>query len=375
MTSVANFMIAPVLAIWLSSEGLSLTQVGAIVTVVIVAQQGLTLPAGAAADALGPHQIIHVALLLRVVGYGLFAAVEGLAGLLLAASLVGAGGALFQPSSKAIMAAGATEHRIAALALRSLALNVGAAIGPLIGALMVAQLRPAFAGAAATYLLFLLCFRGFGRRAVTRHHSASLRGQLATVLRDRRALHLLACTTAFWALYSQFTLTVPVFAERSTGAAGAMGVAFAVSAVVVIGTEYPAVMVLARRVPTRTVMTLGMTVLATAFAVLAAIPGWLGLLTFVVLFSLAEVLVVAFADLVATDIAPAGHVGTYLGLVSSAWAVGALAGNSTGTWLLASTSPEVLWLCCAGCAVLGGIACSRGRYARAPIGGQVQGVA
>ncbi len=97
--NVGFYMVLPYLATYLAEDlGYAAALVGAVLGARVLAQQGMFLVGGTAADRLGCRPMIIVGCALRVVAFGLFALTSAPAGVLVAVVLTGLAGALFNPA-------------------------------------------------------------------------------------------------------------------------------------------------------------------------------------------------------------------------------------------------------------------------------------
>src|SRR5688500_10295064 len=98
-------MIYPFLAVYLSRGlGLAAWMVGLTLGIRVFCQQGLAMLGGTLADHYGYKPVLISGLMLRTVGFTLFALVDNFAGILAASILTGLAGALFGPSARGYLA-------------------------------------------------------------------------------------------------------------------------------------------------------------------------------------------------------------------------------------------------------------------------------
>ncbi|MFC5995827.1 MFS transporter [Pseudonocardia hispaniensis] len=232
--NVGFYMVLPFLATYLVDDlGYGAALVGLVLGVRTLAQQGLFLVGGSAADRLGCRPMIILGCGLRVVAFGLFALVSSPAGIVVAAALTGVAGALFNPAVRTYLTHEAAGSRAEAFAVFNVAAHAGALAGPLIGtALLAADFRLVAAVACATFLLLTVAqvVALPGRAAAT--HPEGVFGSWWTVLRNRRFVAFTLFGSAYFALYNQLYLVLPLEAQRVTGTPAAVAAVFVVSTLV-----------------------------------------------------------------------------------------------------------------------------------------------
>lgn len=335
--TVGQFMIIPLLALYLQvSLGESPARIGVVLTVVVVTAQGLPVITGMLSDRWGPRALLLIGIACRSLGFVGFALGHGFPLFVVSALLVGVGGAAFTPAAKAVLAQTSGPMRVEAFALRSAAVNAGAAVGPLIGGLFFTHFQLVFGVAVAlqaAYLVVLLvAVRSQPQPAAQRPR---LGGIFVAMVGDRALLGLTVASIGFWFLYTQFNFTFSLYSRDAFGLTGQVGLLFAANAVIVLALQYVLIARLSRRLGGWGLCVTGATVLATGFGCLAVLPSVGALVLFTVLFSLGELLIVPTLDTLASDISPMVTVGSYLGFVSIGWALGGVAGNLLGGALYA----------------------------------------
>ncbi|GGL14370.1 hypothetical protein Sme01_06600 [Sphaerisporangium melleum] len=156
--------------------GLLAGTIGLVLGLRVAVQYMLFLPAGAITDTIGPGRAGSLACALRAAGFALLGTANGLGGLLVAAVVLAAGGALFHPSAQSLLAGVARARRSRGFAAYLMAGQVGAVAGPPAGLLLLtaggfgtlAALAVVAWGTAALIFLFLRPARGGTYRAARR---------------------------------------------------------------------------------------------------------------------------------------------------------------------------------------------------------------
>ncbi|MEO3829120.1 MFS transporter [Actinomadura sp. B10D3] len=332
--SICSFAIVPLLALYLSKElHTPAGRIGIVLSVLAVSNQGLQVFVGLAADRFGTRAILGAGIVCASAGYLGFASRPVFWAQLACAFALGIGRATLSLGGKVLLTEEAGDAQASALTLRSVAVNAGAALGPLVGGLLLARFTVALVGAVAVHALFWLALvrlvppRPRGSAPPDR---PPLRARFAVLLTNRPLIGLTAASVGFWFLYAQLTFTFPLYADDRFHLGGRVGLLFAVNAGLAVALQYAVVGMLTRRTDGWSATCLGCAVGGLAFAVLAAVPAGWSLLAFVVLFSLAELMVVPILDIVTAKITPDGAAGGTFGFASLGWAAGGLLGGALG---------------------------------------------
>ncbi|ALO08157.1 MFS transporter [Streptomyces goshikiensis] len=128
------YMLMPYLATHLAGPlGLAGWLVGLILGVRNFSQQGMFLVGGTLADRFGYKPMIIAGMVLRIVGFATLGLVESVPALIAASAATGLAGALFNPATRAYLAADAGERRVEAFALFNVFYQAGILLGPLVG--------------------------------------------------------------------------------------------------------------------------------------------------------------------------------------------------------------------------------------------------
>ncbi|MFB4276839.1 MFS transporter [Nonomuraea sp. MTCD27] len=190
--------------------GLAAGLIGLVLALRNLVQHTLSLPVGALVDVLGPVRIGMVACLLRAAGFALLGTVSSLPWLVVAAVLLGTGGALFHPAAQSLLAGLAERRRARGYAAYAMTLQVAAVLGPVLGLALLSvgywlvALTAAALWAGAAFLFSLV-------RHVPRVRVGSgVVSGVRTVLRDRVFLWFAAVSTPAVLLTDQSSVVVPL---------------------------------------------------------------------------------------------------------------------------------------------------------------------
>jgi MFS family permease len=257
---------------------------------------------------------------------------------------------LYRPASAALMAdLVAPAQRVAAFGLWRFAINLGFAVGPLVGGLLAQRsFLLLFVGDAATSGVFgvlALATLPQGRRAETH---LEVRGEaVRTIARDRRFVLFLVATVlaAFAYVQSQTTFAVQVVDDGHSRAV--YGALVALNGLVIVLVELPLISLTQRlrRVP---VLAAGFALEGIGFGLIpiSGTAAWLAVT--VLVWTLGEMIFSPVAGAYVADLSPEHLRGRYNGAWGLAWGVALVLGPSLGA-LVYSASHAALWLVCLGC--------------------------
>ncbi|WP_162793372.1 MFS transporter [Streptomyces globosus] len=350
LTGLTTFMFLPLLAVHLSSEGVPAGRTGFLVGLLAFCSQGFSLVCGLVVDRFGTRAVLASGFGLRIAGYALLGAGTASATAVAGIAAIGIGGSLLGLAVKTRLVAEDGVPARDMLALRSTFVNVGVIAGPALGAL-VYPLGFGWILAACILSHLLLGIRLTLRPAAAAPSAASppqpdgapagaagAAPAAADPAARRRAVRqwvpLCLVGVAFWALYSQLNVILPISAKEMTGSTAAISVVFTVNGLLVVLLQYTLLRHVFRQAAARTLLVVGFLAFAAAYALLIPLAGWSALLAFVLPVTLAEMLIAPSLDEQAVQAGPLGRTGLALGAMSAAGAVGSLLGSSLGGFLL-----------------------------------------
>ena len=322
--------------------GVSMTTLGVIIGVTLLATLPMQVVGGALCDRVGRRPVLIVAIIGSMtlyVGLGLSRDLGVIVALI--AFEAAFGWAQFITASNAIIADVTTlEQRTEAFSVSRVALNAGIMVGPMLALVLLAR-DPSFrlnffasAIVCGVFLIMVIVLQRETRPAGVEVVSitAAFRGY-GTVLRDR---HLLAfCLLALLPLYAfgQIWATLPVMlADLRDVTPTRWSIAMIVYGVTVVVLQYPVIRVLGRR-DHMLLMTLSCIALAAGVGSAPFLP-WPGTLVSMVLISLGIVLLIPIASTVVSRLAPVELRGRYMGAWTLVYMAGYAVGPLLGGWAL-----------------------------------------
>ncbi|RJK98317.1 MFS transporter [Vallicoccus soli] len=375
--NVGFFMVLPFLAVHLGEDlGLAAGTVGLLLGLRTASQQGLFLLGGTLADHLGTRPVVLTGIVVRIAGFVLLGAAQGLGGVVAGVVLVGVAGALFTPAVEAALARTTQERgdgpsRSEVFALNGVCSQVGTLLGPALGtALLLAGFRASCLVAAAVFAGVLAVHLRLLPRDAPAHRGAPVLAGWGEVLRDRPFLLFAAASCGYLATYHQLYLALPLELARSTGSDAAVGPFFVGASLLVVLAQLPLTRWAERRLGTVRSLVLGFIALAAGALLVAAVrqaqPGASGALVaaaggFVLLLTLGQMLLLPVTRDVVARLAAGRHLGARYGLLSTAGGVavlasGALVGRAFDAGGAAGPARALPWLLVAALPAAGAVA-------------------
>ncbi|WP_399932734.1 MDR family MFS transporter [Streptomyces kanamyceticus] len=339
------FAVLPYLADHLSGAlGLAGWLVGLVLGLRTFSQQGLFVVGGALTDRYGPRPVVLAGCVLRVAGFGWLAFAEATWSVIGAVLLVGFAAALFSPAVETEIARQAVRHeeatgveRTRVLGLFSAGGQAGALLGPVIGAALLAGgFRAACLAGAAVFAVILAAHWRLmpdtrADATATAPSSPSLRDGVRQLVRNRAFLALCLAYSTYLLAYNQLYLALPAELDRALGSQAALGWLFALSSTLVVAAQLPLSRAVSARLSHRAALRCGLALIAAAFAgagALLPVGGIVPALTFVVLLTAGQMLVVPAARAWLPDLVEDRRLGFFTGALSSLSGVVVLAGGA-----------------------------------------------
>lgn len=370
LVNLSVFGSLPLLAAFLAmTRHLDASSVASVLTVNLLASRLLPLVLGASTDRFSSRVLTTLGLLCRAAGFVGFAYAQSLPGLLTWACLSGLGAALYETTAYSIFGSldGAVRPKV--FALNTLALNLGALIGP---ALLIVVpdtngALPFLVSGAVFAVLALVAPWIAGRRRHTAVAAHPLRGVLVA-FGDRRFRRLCWALVPFWTVYTQIYVFIPL--TFSHGAHGYNGVRpfYITNALTGIATAWLG-MGWFQRTHWRSMMAIGHVASCGCFAIAALLfAGDRGAdaslvipIVIAIVFTLGESLILPASNIALANLTTDGNAGSYFGASAISWAIGGMLGNFIGSIAAGWTTRAPGWFLFMGIALTGLLAFRRQR--------------
>ncbi|WP_338491281.1 MFS transporter [Streptomyces sp. SJL17-4] len=388
--NIGFFAVLPYLADHLGGAlGLGGAMVGFVLGLRTFSQQGLFVVGGALTDHYGPRPVALVGCALRVAGFVWLAFAASPWSVIGAVVTVGFAAALFSPAVESEIAREALRveraggyRRTRTLARFSAGGQAGALLGPVLGSLLLygggaGHFRTSCLAGAGVFLLVLAAHArllshtaeraarteqgdagtGGGRAGAEGHVMAASEQDRAwrTVLGDRRFLLLALAYSTYLLAYNQLYLALPAELDRATGSQAALGWLFALSSAVVVVGSAPVERLAAGRLGRPAMIRAGLLLISLAFAATAALralDGPWAAVSFTLLLTLGQMLVLPATRALLPDLAGERRLGLATGALSSLSGVVVLAAGAPVGALLEHDGPAP-WLLLAVVPLLG----------------------
>ncbi|WP_198358723.1 MFS transporter [Streptomyces fildesensis] len=275
------YMLMPYLADHLAHGlGLAAWAVGLVLGVRNLSQQGMFWLGGTLADRIGYKPMILTGCALRTGAFALLAVADTLPALIIACAATGFAGALFNPAVRAYLADGAGERRVEAFACFNVFYQAGILLGPLAGLALLTFDFPLVCAVAAVIFAVLAVVQARAlpprRPAPDPHRERGLRGiatDWRTIGSNRPFVLFSAAMAGSYLLAFQTYLALPLQARTLLGdsSSTAMGVVFAVSALVAVAGQLRLTDWARKRLDAPKAIAIGLAVMGAAF--LPLLPG------------------------------------------------------------------------------------------------------
>ena len=345
-----NGIVLPFLIIYLHNErGIPLGIAGLVAAVNSACGFASGFAAGTLSDRIGPRRVLIGALCVMAVAIGLFPLVHTAWQAFVLYGVSGLGSGAFWPSQSTLITALTPQRRRhSAFALQRLTMNLGVALGGLVGGIIAARSYTAlFVLDAATFLGYVAVLLRLPTPAL---HPERATGRYAAVVRDRVFMSyvglnalVIATSVAIW------VELLPPFAKNQAGVSPeGIGIIWAVDSLVVVVAQLPVAKLMEGHRRMRA-LALMCTVWAASLLGFGAAgywtSGWVAAALFAaitVVFAVGECLHGTIHLPLATDLAPPRVIGRYLAFSSQSWQIGWIIGPAGGGFIL-QHAPYALW--------------------------------
>ncbi|MBT2679747.1 MFS transporter [Bacillus sp. ISL-35] len=266
-------------------------------------------------------------------------------------ALNGLSGSFFEPTGQALIA-DLTEKRkrMRAFSLRYTAINIGASVGPLLGAyLAVVSAKSAFMVTGIMYFIYVLILAlmmkkfDLGNPAGEGASKVTIASSLKIIGKDKALRYLILGTIIINFGYSQMESNVPQYLESSiANGVFVYSVMLSINAVLVVLLQMP-ISHFAERFKTMQVMMAGAVFLSLGMLTFGFVSGWFTGITAIVFITVGEILIFPSSSYLVDQLATDELRGTYFGAAQFR-KIGHFLGPIAGGYLLKETGGTILFM-------------------------------
>ncbi|MGY3716942.1 MFS transporter [Sutcliffiella cohnii] len=338
LSHLGTYMVIPILPIMLRLEaGLSLIQIGTVLAAIAIAFQFGSLLGGFLADRIGRRFIIGLGALVGaggLIGFGLFTTYLLL---LLMAITIGLGNGLNAPSTKAAIAALASEeNQTTAFSLRGIAANIGTATaGLIVFFLITGTSHIIFWLAGIIYILLTIKSWLFLPKNCGDDPCPVIpAGAYREVFKHKPFLVFGTVSILIWALYAQLALALPLRAADILPDPKNVALIWTINSAIVIFLQGSVTNWIIQRLHPLTALGFGMVFIGFGVGSLYWSSAFIHLVISGAIFVMGEMLILPTIDSTVSQLSRAELIGLFFGLANVVAGLGEAGGNFVGGRLL-----------------------------------------
>jgi MFS family permease len=341
--NASHFMTVPLLALHMSMTlHFSAAALATVMSANLVSAQVLPLMTGAVADRFGSRRMMALGLWLRGLGFLGFGMTNDASAWVCFAFVAGSGVACYEGGLYGVLGRQPKATLSALFATNNQMLNLGTAVGPIIGGLAgLADTRFAFAGSALLFgLLGAVVFR-LNVEVSEISDRRPVLSSLRAAATHRGLWRLILVALPWFFLFPQLYVAFPLYAGRLAGP-------HAASAVYVVNGAIGLTFMLSMkrwlvRINPMTATLYAYLAAAIAFASVAIFDGVVWFLLFIAAYTVIETIMLPALETMTASLATDGSQGTFFGALSAIGALGGAAGYYAGSWLILNGTSHQTW--------------------------------
>ncbi|WP_336822201.1 MFS transporter [Sporosarcina sp. USHLN248] len=344
LMNVSFFAFIPFLSAHITGNlSLSAGIAGVVLMLRQLVQQGTSFLSGILADRFDYRIMISVGMILRGVGFVLFAFCRTPLELIIAAITTAIGGSLFEPTSKAafsIFAPPAKRGEI--FALDKIVRHSGIIFAGIMGGILLQFdfFYASFVCGGIFIISGIITFLYLPNERV-QVPKQSLADSWDKVKSDRLFIFFTISMTGFWFMFMQLYLTIPLHAVNVFNNTAFISSLFIVYGVIVVFLQYP-LQKWSKRFQRLTVIKIGMTIMGMGILLLGSSTNVLLFWTGFCMFAIGIMLVEPTSYEYTAEIAPPQFSASYFGVALMAMAVGGGISQGAGGWMY-EHMPNINW--------------------------------
>ncbi|NHC39671.1 MFS transporter [Bacillus sp. MM2020_1] len=346
----ASFMTLPFLSIYLSRH----MDLSPIIIGLTVGMSPLMATVGGfigshLSDRFGRKPVMLISLFMVTLVYYGFTAATGQGWFILLNALNGLCNSFFEPTSQALMAdLTDKEKRMKVYSLRYTAMNIGASVGPLVGAYLAStSAKLSFAITGTTYLFYAIVLVFLLKKLVLPQVGISKRvvsfGDAFTIIRKDKALRFLILGIILVNVgYVQIDSNLPQVLEGTVeNGIVIFSTLITINAVLVVFLQMP-ISHVAEKFRLMQVMVVGAVFMAAGLVAFSFVNGWITAISAIVLLTVGEILIFPSNSMMIDQLAPEHLRGTYFGAAQFR-KIGNFLGPIIGGYLLSQFQGQIMF--------------------------------
>lgn len=352
ISTIGASMIWPFLMIYVSAKThQSLTVCASLMT--LSSAMGLlsSFIAGPIVDRIGRKWIMVISLGLNAFGYTLMSQAETLPAFALVMALNGTVNPLYRVAADAMLTdLIPAEKRIDAYSMMRMSNNVGVALGPLIGGILVTvSYNIAFIGAAIGLLSYGLLIGFFGRETNPQHKTAGIVvpkerfGGYGAIFKDSQFIWFVLDFTAIQICAALIWVLLGVYAKTNYNVPESLFSFIPTTNAIMVVTIQYLVTRFTKRFPPLLMLALGAFFYASATLTIAFGRDFWAFWISMVIMTIGELILMPTASTFVANLAPADKRGRYMSIFSLSWGVASGTGPVLGGLASESMGPQATW--------------------------------
>ncbi|QPK93717.1 MFS transporter [Actinomyces sp. zg-332] len=306
ISGITTFMLYPLLTINLLKYGLSTKEIGLVLGVLGGIGSILSLLIGFINEKIGSKPVAVFGLLLRSAGMSVFIWENDFLLYILGASIASIGSSSTALALKTELLRRSTNRRL--ITIRSIAINLGATTGPMIGAALYWKFDFSFIVecSIASYILLAIIISLIhfnpSESSFQKKNQSKLPDNRKNIkintqstnksLIEKKVLYsILGLTAIYWIIYSQWAIIVPILAKEALNEKFGSGFIYSLNAITILILQYPILVHAFKNIRDSFILFTGFVLIMFSSILLLLPISWVIVILFAIIFTFGEMLI------------------------------------------------------------------------------------